>query len=178
MFQALQDALAPDRWWTPVHERLTLLINHLLFGEPAALERLRPHAGRVVECRADGEALPGLRLPVTRWRITPAGALEAELPGDQPADLRLTVRLLPLPQALPQMLAGRRPPVDIEGDAQLAADAAWLIDTLRWDVEADVERLVGPLLGPRLSDAGRALAAGLHAFAARLQAVWPGAAGR
>ncbi len=176
MFQALQDALAPDRWWTPVHERLTLLINHLLFSEPAALERLRPHAGRVVECRAEGEALPGLRLPASRWRITPAGALEAEPAGETPADLRLTVQLLPLTQALPQMLAGRRPPVDIDGDAQLAADAAWLMDHLRWDAEADVERLLGPLLGPRLVEVGRSLAAGLRALAGQLQAAWPGAA--
>ena len=30
-------------------DRLTLLINHVLDGEPAATQRLRPHAGRSIE---------------------------------------------------------------------------------------------------------------------------------
>lgn len=36
-----------------------------------------------------------------------------------------------------------KPAVSIEGDVQLAAEVAWLVDNLRWDVEEDLSRLIG-----------------------------------
>ena len=41
-------------------------------------------------------------------------------------------------------LGGTPPPVQIDGDAQLAGDVNWLLLNLRWDVAADLERLFGP----------------------------------
>jgi hypothetical protein len=52
--------------------------------------------------------------------------------------------------------AGRRtPPVDIEGDAQLAGDVNWLMQNLRWDVAADLERLFPPRWRTSCAAAGR-----------------------
>ncbi|MEY4748993.1 MAG: hypothetical protein RIQ60_1207 [Pseudomonadota bacterium] len=39
--------------------------------------------------------------------------------------------------------AGGRPPMEIQGDAALAAEVGWLAEHLRWDIEDDVARIVG-----------------------------------
>jgi ubiquinone biosynthesis protein UbiJ len=55
MIEALHALLAPA-----LMERLVLLTNHVLSAEPVAVERLRPHAGRVLRIELDGwpRALP------------------------------------------------------------------------------------------------------------------------
>ena len=58
-----------------------------------------------------------------------------------------------------------RQPADIrvaEGNAQLAADINWLLQNVRWDVAADLERLFGPALAHSLHRLGSALAKGLR----------------
>jgi ubiquinone biosynthesis protein UbiJ len=34
--------------------------------------------------------------------------------------------------------------VEVQGDAELAADVSWLVANLRWDIEDDLERAFGP----------------------------------
>ena len=60
-------------------------------------------------------------------------------------------------------LGGEAPVVQIDGNAQLAADVNWLLQNLRWDVAADLERLFGPQLAQPLHQVGRMLASGLRA---------------
>lgn len=140
-------------------ERLTLLINHVLSSEPVACDKLRPHAGRVLLVR--WVAGPGVRLPAwldaplglhnglppaLLWRVTPAGLLEwqsVSSPHDGAAALRLTVTLPPPWTAAWRAVRGERPEVAIEGDAQFAEAAAWLVKNLRWDIEDDVARWLG-----------------------------------
>ena len=55
MRPALYEMLAPA-----AIERLTLLINHVLGREPVAMERLKPHAGRVLLFR-DGKVVSDTR---------------------------------------------------------------------------------------------------------------------
>ncbi|MDE1950490.1 MAG: hypothetical protein KGI35_17870, partial [Burkholderiales bacterium] len=62
-----------------------------------------------------------------------------------------------------RLLAGERPSVAVEGDAQLAGDVNWLLENLRWDVAADLERLFGPVVAQQLHRVGRAVAAALRA---------------
>ena len=50
----------------------------------------------------------------------------------------------------------------VQGEAQFAADVQWLADNLRWDLEADLARLLGPLPARQLARLGAALAAGLR----------------
>jgi ubiquinone biosynthesis protein UbiJ len=126
-------------------ERLTLLLNHLLSAEPAAVQRLAPHAGQTVDLRLDGWPALLPALPSTAFRVTPAGLLEwcgpEPLPG---ADLRVVVQATNPALALVQALAGTRPQVDVAGDAAFAADLSWLFDNLRWDLQDDLARIVGP----------------------------------
>lgn len=158
MLHSLNAVLAPA-----LAQRLTLLINHVLSGEAVAAERLRPHSGATLTLRLDHwpSLLPAP--PSLAWRITPAGLLD--WCGDQPpATVSLVVALdASNPAALVMAaLAGEPPALQIEGDAQLAADVNWLLQNLRWDVAADLERLFGPQVAQTLHTLGRTLAKGLR----------------
>ena len=181
MLDALAHLLAP-----PVLERLTLVLNHVLRAEPVAPARLVAHAGRRISLHLSGwpPLLPPP--PVLAWRITPAGLFEwcglpdagasasagagacakatAGAEPDIPAlgDLRITIDASNPAALLVRALAGGRPVVQVEGDAALAADIGWLLENLRWDVAADLERLFGPVAAHQVHQAGRALAGGLH----------------
>lgn len=158
MLHSLQNLLAPA-----VAQRLTLVINHVLASETVATDRLRPHAGRSLALALDGwpRLLPAP--PDLRWRITPAGLLE--WCGLEPAGVAdLGVRLDASNPALlvARTLAGDAPAVQVEGDSQLAGDVNWLLRNLRWDVEADLERLFGPVAAPQLHRLGSTLARALR----------------
>jgi ubiquinone biosynthesis accessory factor UbiJ len=150
-------------------ERGTLFVNHVLGGEPMAMQRMRAHRGRCIRLRASGwpSALPAL--PDATWRVTPAGllewcgdtaapeaALQVDIDASNPAQLALLA------------VAGQKPRIEVTGDAALAADVNWLIDNLRWDVEGDLEGLVGPAAAHQLAQLGRAVAAALQGAAQSL----------
>jgi ubiquinone biosynthesis accessory factor UbiJ len=159
MFHTLPALLAP-----PVLERLTLVLNHVLAAEAVATERLRPHAGRTLLIVLDG--WPGLLPPPPplAWRVTPAGLLEwCGLGSTAGAELTVHVDAANPALLFARAALGERPQVHIEGDAALAADVGWLLQNLRWDVAADLERLFGPLVAGQLHQIGRALAGALRA---------------
>ena len=182
MFHALTSSLQ-----AALVERFVLLLNHVLAAEPVATARLRPHTGRSLQLQLD--AWPALlpALPALCFRITPAGLLEwcgAE-PLPSP-DLRLCLDASNPALAVAQWASGERPRVDIQGDAQFAADLSWLMDNLRWDVQDDLARLVGQAPAHQLARVGTRLAEGLReavrtlasGFAARNAAGGPGPAPR
>jgi ubiquinone biosynthesis protein UbiJ len=157
--QALHVLVAPA-----LAERLTLLLNHVLSSEAVATEKLRPHAGRTVWLTL--AAWPSLLPPPPplAWRITPAGLLDWCGPaGLAEADLALRIDASNPALLVARALAGETAAVQIDGDAQLAGDVNWLIQNLRWDVAADLERLFGPLVAQQLTQLGRSAAAGLLA---------------
>ena len=157
MLQALQSLFAPAAMG-----RLTLVVNHVLAAEPVAVERLRPHAGRRIELRP--QAWPGLLppLPPLAFVVTPAGLLDwdGRVAADVAPDADLTVRFDASNPVLllASALTGETPTVDIDGDAQLATDVNWLMQNLRWDVEADLERVLGPAAAHQIYRLGSALA--------------------
>ncbi len=180
MLDPLSKLLAP-----PVLERLTLVLNHVVRSEPVAMARLVSHAGRTLSMELGGWPALLPAAPRLHWRITPAGLFEwlgaaeagaasdaasgvasgaatAGVSGD-PADLRITVDASNPAALLARILTGERPAVQVEGDAALAADVGWLLENLRWDVAADLERFFGPVVAHQLHQAGRALARGLRA---------------
>lgn len=147
-------------------DKAVLVANHVVAAEAQALARLRPHAGRLVALHLDGwpQALPAL--PALRFLITPAGLLErCAVAPDSPVDLVVRVDAANPAALAAGWVAGRRPRIDIDGDAQFAADLNWLIDNLRWDVEDDLARLVGPAPARQLGRAGAALHGGLRRLA-------------
>jgi ubiquinone biosynthesis protein UbiJ len=158
MLPNLPALLAPH-----VLERLTLVLNHVIGSEVAATERLRPHAGRTLVFHLENWPVVLPAAPPLAWLITPAGLLEwggLEPPGDAALQMHLDAANPALLVA--RAMVGERPTVRIDGDAQFAADVGWLLQNLRWDVAADLERLFGRAAAQQLHQMGRTLAAALR----------------
>ena len=139
-------------------QRLVLFLNHVLLREKQAQDRLLRQKGRVVHMRW---ALFAIDLIVT-----PAGLVD-RAPAFSKPDLVLSVAAESPLAIVQSALAGKAPPVKIEGDVQLAAEIGWLAENLRWDAEEDLSRLMGDAPAHALADVGRKLASGLKKFLAR-----------
>jgi ubiquinone biosynthesis protein UbiJ len=134
-------------------QRLVLLLNHVLMQESEAQARLARKKGSVIQVRWGFFSLS--------LQITPAGLVNVADASRSP-DLVLSLEDQPPWAVARQVLQGQRPPVQIEGDVQLAAELAWLSDNLRWDFEEDLARLLGDIPAHALADAGRKLVAALR----------------
>ena len=167
--QAATDRLQPPQWLAVEAQlRVLLLVNHVLLQEPEAYGRLARRQGSVMDLRWGHLQM--------QWRITPAGLFE-RADGERAPDLVLSLDGHSPVQCLRLLLQGERPPVQIEGDVQLAAEMAWLADNLRWDVEDDLARVLGDVPAHALADAGRRLLQALRPFIARAAGGQPGAQG-
>lgn len=159
MLQDLVDAIRPPEWVVDeLQNRVVLLLNHVLRQEPQAVERVRRQQGktaRLVWGRFD-----------LSLQATPAGLLERPT-AMAASDLTVTLTQSALPDLVQAVLKGQKPAVNIEGDVQLAAEVAWLVDNLRWDVEEDLARIMGDVPAATLAR-GVALAVdGIKAFVGR-----------
>ena len=146
-----------------VTERILLLANHVIAGEPVAAQRLQPHAGRSLLMTLEGWPALLPAVPPLAIRITPAGLLEscADTVPESP-DLRVSVDASNPALSFLQALSGDKPRIEVAGDAQLAADVNWLFDNLRWDLEDDLARLIGDVPARELAKFGGSLAASLR----------------
>lgn len=165
--QSLLGAIRPPEWVVDeLQNRVVLFLNHVLMQEKAAQDRLRRQKGKPVRIQWGDFHLT--------LAPTAAGLLERCAPGATP---ELSVTLTQnSPLAMAQsVLAGQKPGVDIQGDVQLAAEVAWLVDNVRWDVEEDLSRLVGDAPAHTLARFARTAAEAVKAFVSRLPAR-PGAA--
>jgi len=158
--QSLLGSLRPPAWMVDeLQNRVVLFLNHVLMQEPQAQERLRRQKGKPVRLQW-GE----IELTLA---ATPAGLLERAAPDANP-ELRVTLTQtspLSIAQAL---VSGERPGVDIQGDVQLAAEVAWLVDNVRWDVEEDLSRFVGDAAAHTLVSVAGSVVRGLKLFLDRL----------
>jgi ubiquinone biosynthesis accessory factor UbiJ len=155
--------------------RITLLLNHVLSSEAVATERLKPHAGRTVHLVCTGLPFVLPTLPVMAFTVTAAGLLEwcgESLPVAP--ELKVSLDVSNPAQLAGQWLSGERPAMGIEGDSAFAADVSWLIENLRWDIEDDVAKIVGPTVAHQLAQMARWVTRGfgfavssLQGFAAR-----------
>jgi ubiquinone biosynthesis protein UbiJ len=136
-------------------QRLVLFLNHVLLQEKQAQDRLSRQKGRVVHLRWGLFAIDLI--------VTPAG-LADRAPAFSKPDLVLSVAAESPLAVVQAALAGKAPPVKIDGDVQLAADIGWLAENLRWDAEEDLSRLIGDAPAHALADVGRRLASGLKQF--------------
>ncbi|WP_372657052.1 SCP2 domain-containing protein [Hydrogenophaga sp.] len=165
LLQSLLGAVRPPEWVVgELQNRLVLFLNHVLMQEPQAQDRLRRQKGKTMRVQW-GEFYLVLA-------PTPAGLLEQADAGAKP---ELTLSLTQTsPFALVQrVLSGEKPAVDIQGDVQLAAEVAWLVDNVRWDVEEDLSRLVGDAMAHTLTRFAQAAAQALKGFARRVPPGFP-----
>ncbi len=158
--QSLLGAIRPPEWVVDeLQNRVVLFLNHVLMQEKAAQDRLRRQKGKPVRVQWGDFHLT--------LAPTAAGLLERCAPDAAPElSVTLTQRS---PFALAQsVLAGQKPGVDIQGDVQLAAEVAWLVDNVRWDVEEDLSRVVGDATAHTLAGFARSAAQAVKAFVERL----------
>ena len=136
----------------------TRAINHVLRATPLALERVRRHAGRTVAFHVG---------PAT-FAFTAQTTGEVE-PAVRGATHEVEVRLSPF--LLARLAAGDKAAFDaieIDGDADLAGDVAFLMRNLEWDAEEDLSRVVGDIAAHRIAEGARALRAWTGEAALRL----------
>ncbi len=121
------------------------LANRALEHEAWARDRLAVHAGKKLRIRM-GPASATLE-------IGDGGKL---VRSDAAPDLTLTISPLRVPPLLarPERFSEL---VEADGDPELSATLADLAITLPWWVEQTFARVLGPVAGTRIADAGRAL---------------------
>ncbi len=158
--QSVLAALRPPEWVVDeLQNRIVLFLNHVLMQEKAAQDRLRRQKGKAVRIQWGDFHLT--------LAPTAAGLLERCSPDTKPELSMTLTQTSPLSLAQ-SVLAGKKPGVDIQGDVQLAAEVAWLVDNVRWDVEEDLSRFVGDAPAHTLGKFARAAAQALKSFLARL----------
>jgi len=122
-------------------------INHLLAAEPWAQAKLAAHAGKLVRIDTGAATLT--------FRIALDGLLLAA-DADEAATVVIRMKLADLP-----MMAQNRERafsyVKIEGDAEFAAAISQVAQSVRWEAEADLSKLVGDIAAQRLVQAGKGL---------------------
>lgn len=125
-------------------------VNHLLAQEPWARTELKLHAGKVAVIDASPVVL--------RLRVTPDGMVDAAA-SDAPAAVTIRLKLSDLP-----LIAQNRERafsyVQIEGDAEFANAVSRLSQSLRWEAEYDLEKLLGPIAAVRLVQGAKAVVQG------------------
>jgi ubiquinone biosynthesis accessory factor UbiJ len=157
--ESIATRFQPPAWVVDeAQQRLVLFLNHILLQEKQAQDRLLRQKDRVVHLRWGLFAIDLI--------VTPAGLVD-RAPALSKPDLVLSVAADSPLAVVQAALAGKAPPVKIEGDVQLAAEVGWLAENLRWDAEEDLSRLIGDAPAHALGDAGRRLASGLKLFLAK-----------
>jgi ubiquinone biosynthesis protein UbiJ len=129
-------------------ESLTLpAVNRLLRANAWALDKLRPHAGKIV-------AVSCLALQV-RVIVTPDGVF-ARASRDAAADASIGVT-----PGLMMRAAARDPDAwrdaKVTGDVELAAAVDYVARNLSWDYEEDLSRVFGDVAAHRIGTAARQL---------------------
>lgn len=163
--QSLLGSIRPPEWVVDeLQNRLVLFLNHVLMQEPAAQDRLRRQKGKPVRIQWGDFHLT--------LAPTSAGLLERCDPTAKP-ELSVTLTQTS-PLGLAQsVLAGQKPGVDIQGDVQLAAEVAWLVDNVRWDVEEDLSRVVGDATAHTIARFARSASTAIKSFVERLPQGFP-----
>lgn len=158
--QSLLSKLQPPEWVVDeLQNRLVILLNHVLMQEPQAQERLRRQQGKPVRVQWGDFHLT--------LAATAAGLLERPMGAPTPELTMTLTQTSPLALAQTALL-GDKPDVDVKGDVQLAAEVAWLVDNVRWDVEEDLSRVVGDAAAHRLGQFARSAAQAVRRFVDRM----------
>ena len=162
VFDKLSAGLQPPAWVvSELHQRMVLLLNHILMQEPEAQARLARQKASVMLAQWRGFSI--------KLQATPAGLLDLADAGAKP-DLTLTVADTSPLELLRSAMQGTKPAVTIEGDVQLAAEVNWLVDHVRWDLEEDLARIVGDGPAHAIGEVARGMASAVRKFVASVGA--------
>ena len=127
-------------------------INHLLAPEDWARKALALHAGKLALIDTGAFSL--------RLRVGRDGLIEAAN-ADDIASVTIRLKLADLP-----LMAQNRERafsyVKIEGDAEFANAISHVARGVRWEAEADLERLMGPIAARRVAGGAREVIAALR----------------
>jgi ubiquinone biosynthesis accessory factor UbiJ len=160
--QSLLGSVRPPEWVVDeVQNRVVLFLNHVLMQEPQAQERLKRQKAKPVKVQWGDFHLT--------LAATAAGLLERPS-GETPPELNVTLTQTSPLDIARRVLSGDKPGVDIQGDVQLAAEVAWLVDNVRWDVEEDLSRFLGDATAHTLVRVARSAATAVKGFAGRRSA--------
>jgi ubiquinone biosynthesis accessory factor UbiJ len=143
--KALHDNLAIDEMSPLIPSPLPAAINHLLAQEPWAREKLAAHAGKVA-CL--DTAVMTIKLKAS------ADGMVQEAAADDAVNVTIRVKLADVPLIV-QNRERAFSYVKIEGDADFANTISQLSQSLRWEVEDDLGKLVGDVAAARLVSGAR-----------------------
>ena len=156
--ESIATRFQPPTWMvSEAQQRLVLFLNHVLMQEKEAQDRLARKKGSVLHIRWGLFALDLL--------VTPAGLLDVAEPSAKP-DLLVAVAADSPMVVLQSVIAGKSPPVKIEGDVQLAAELGWLAENVKWDFEEDLSRVLGDIPAHTIAEAFRKFAQAAKSFVA------------
>jgi ubiquinone biosynthesis protein UbiJ len=123
-------------------------INHLLAQEPWARDKLAAHAGKTASFDTG--------IALFRFKVAKDGSVQAATDDDT---ANVTIRMRPAD--LPLILQDRERAfshVRVEGDADFANVISQLSQSLKWEAEADLSRVIGDVPATRLVSGIRAAA--------------------
>ena len=154
----------PPVWLTDeLQNRLLLLVNHVLSQEPEAMRRLARHKTKRLQVDGGGVGLC--------WEISGIGLfMRADTTRVVEPDLRVAVIETQWATLLKTVASGAQPEVKIFGDVLLAAEIGWIRDHVRWDIEADVARVIGDVPAVNLTRIVKGLIATVQQFSKRASA--------
>ncbi len=154
----------PPAWLTDeLQNRLLLLVNHVLSQEPEAMRRLARHKTKRLQVDGGGVGLC--------WEISGVGLfMRADTTRLVEPDLRVAVIETQWAALLKTVASGAQPEVKIFGDVLLAAEIGWIRDHVRWDIEADVARVIGDVPAVSLTRIVKGVIATVQQFSKRAPA--------
>jgi ubiquinone biosynthesis protein UbiJ len=129
-------------------------LNHLLSQEQWAREKLAAHQGKVA-------CLDAGMLPV-RLKVAADGLLQSAGADEAPAvTIRLSLADLPLILQDRERAFSR---VTVEGDAEFANVISQLSQSLRWEAEEDLAKVVGDVAAVRMVEGARQALGGIRSL--------------
>jgi len=136
----------------------TRLINHILRATPRAMTRLQRFTGKTVAFKSGPFHL--------RLAVLASGEVDVASRESTP-DVTVTAPPILLPRLAAREEAAFKQAV-FEGDAEFAAEIAFLARNLEWDVEEDLSTVVGDIAAHRIVSTAKSLRAWRKDATARL----------
>lgn len=134
-------------------------VNHLLAQDAWARTQLAAHAGKIARLDAGLLALD--------WQVTAEGMFKAAESG-APPHVVIRVKLADVPLIL-QNRERAVSYVRIEGDADFANAISRLSESLKWEAEEDLGRVVGDIAAQRIVSTAKSALAGVRTRGQALQ---------